>query len=103
MGDLFIEHTKACGNWVSFHWLYASLPETLATLRENQLSIPVPLKNACFQVLDKFGIKYRVNDIQKNDKLYQILFFSNAEIWPDNENFKQSHIIAETFSERRIS
>lgn len=103
MGDLFIEHKKTCGNWVDFHWLYSSLPETLSTLRENQLAIPVQLKDACFQVLEKYGVNYRVNAIQNNDKACQVLFFSKSENWPDEENFKQSYIIAETFSERRIS
>jgi hypothetical protein len=103
MGDLFIEHTKACGNWVDFHWLYQSLPETLATLRENQLAIPVRLKDTCFQVLERHGIPYQVNEIQPKEKEYQVLFFSNANNWPDEENFKQSYIIADEFSERRLS
>jgi hypothetical protein len=103
MGDLFIEHTKTCGNWVDFHRHYFSLPETLRTLRENQLAIPVRLKDACFRVLEKYGVNYRVNTIQQNDKTCQVLFFSKSENWPDEENFKQSYIIAETFSERRIS
>jgi hypothetical protein len=103
MGELFIEHTKACGNWVDFHWLYSGLPKTLETLRENQLAIPIRLKNACFQVLDRYGVEYRVNTIQNNDKSYHVLFFSNTDIWPDEENFKQSYIIAKKFSERRLS
>ncbi|MDF2189229.1 hypothetical protein [Paraflavitalea sp. CAU 1676] len=102
MGDLFIEHTKACGNWVDFHWLYRGLPETLETLRENQLAIPVQLKNACFQVLDKHRVEYRVNEIQENENGHHVLFFSNTGNWPDEENFKQAHIIAKGFSERRI-
>lgn len=47
MGNLFIEHANACGGWVDFHWLYSGLLETLRTLRENQLSIPTSLKEAC--------------------------------------------------------
>jgi hypothetical protein len=27
MGDLFIEHAKACGGWVDFHWLYSGQPK----------------------------------------------------------------------------
>jgi hypothetical protein len=103
MGELFVEHTKACGNWVGFHWLYAGLPETLETLRENQLAIPAQLKSACFGVLDKYGVGYHVNSVQNNDKAYNVLFFSNSDIWPDEENFKQSYIIAKDFSERRLS
>jgi len=103
MGDLFIEHTKACGNWVDFQSLYSSLPITLETLRENQLAIPIKLKNACFEVLDRHGVEYRINTIQENDKGYYVLFFSNSDIWPNEENFRQSHIIAKEFSERRLS
>ena len=103
MGDLFIEHSKMCGNWVDFDWLYDSLPETLETLRENQLSVPIKLKHTCFQVLEKYGVKYRVNTIQHNANSYQTLFFSNPDIWPNEKNFRQSYIIAKTFSERRIT
>jgi len=103
MGELFIEHAKACGNWVDFHWLYGSLPETLETLRENQLAIPIRLENTCFQVLDKHGIQYRINTVQNNEKGYHVLFFSNPNIWPNEQNFKQSYIIAKEFLERRLS
>jgi hypothetical protein len=89
MGELFIEHSKSCGNWIEFHWLYASLPETLMTLRENQLAIPAPLQKACFGVLEKYGE-------------YSVLFFSNSVNWRDEENFGQSHVVAKEFSERRI-
>ena len=103
MGELFIEHSKACGNWVEFHRLYHSLPETLATFRENQLAIPSRLKDTCFHVLERHGILCRINDIDKKEKEYQVLFFSNDGNWPDEENFKQSYIIAESSSERRLS
>ncbi len=103
MGELFIEHTKACGNWVDFQWLYSSLPTTLETLRENQLAIPVPLKNACFDTLEKYGIKYQVNSVQQKPNEYKVLFFSNSDIWPDEENFKQPYIIAKEFSENKLS
>jgi hypothetical protein len=102
MGELFIEHTKVCGNWVDFQWLYASLPKTLETLRENQLAIPARLKDSCFQVLERYGVQYRINEVQPKEEQNCVLFFSNDNIWPDEENFKQSHIIAREFSERRI-
>lgn len=102
MGELFLEHAKACGNWVDFHWLYTGFPEALETLRENQLAIPARLKTACFKVLDKYGIEYRINTVQNNHKKYHALFFSNSNIWPDGLNFKQSYIIAKEFSERRL-
>jgi hypothetical protein len=103
MGELFIEHTKACGNWVDFNRLYSGLPTTLESLRKNQIAIPIHLKNACFDVLEKHGVKYQVNTIQENTTGYKVLFFSTPNIWPNEENFEQSHIIAKEFCERRLS
>jgi hypothetical protein len=102
MGDLFSEHSKTCGNWIDFHWLYSSLPETLSTMRENQLAIPEPLRYACFSVLEKYNVQYSINEVQENENGYSVLFFSNTANWPDEENFGQSHIIAKEFSERRV-
>ena len=102
MGDLFIEHSRVCGNWVDFQWLYSGLPGAFE-LKENQLAIPVQLKDACFQVLEKHGVQYRINCFQENQKDYRVLFFSYEAAWPDGENFKQGYIIAKDFSERKIS
>ena len=106
MGDLFIEHAKVCGNWVDFQWLYSGLPKTLETLEENQLAIPINLKDSCFQILERHGVKFNVNSIESEDHNYlkdcQVLFFSH-ENWPDSENFRQSYIIGKGFSARRLS
>jgi hypothetical protein len=102
IGELFIEHTRACGNWVDFHGLYAGLEEILETLGENQLAIPARLKAACFKVLDKYGVEYRINSLQTKEKDYHVLFFSTSDIWPDEENFSQGYIIAKQFSGRRL-
>jgi hypothetical protein len=101
MGDLFIEHSKACGNWVDFQWLYRGLPGAF-DLTENQLAIPARLKDACFLVLERHGVQYKINCFQENEKGYRVLFFSYEAAWPDNENFKQSYIIAKDFSERKL-
>jgi hypothetical protein len=103
MGELFIEHTKACGNWVDFHWLYDSLLTTLETLPENQLAIPTKLKDACFKILDRHGVQFKVNAIGGEDNDYQVLFFSHEQNWPDSENFKQSYIIGKEFQAKRLS
>ncbi|GAA4728903.1 hypothetical protein [Flavisolibacter ginsenosidimutans] len=103
MGELFIAHAKACGNWVDFHWLYDGLPETMETLRENQMAVPSRLKETCFEILERYGVQYKVNTVQDNEKGYKLLLFSSNDIWPDDENFKQSYIIAKEFAERRVS
>jgi hypothetical protein len=102
MGDLFIEHSKACGGWVDFNCLYGGLAETIQTLRKNQLAIPMRLKDSCFGVLDRHGISYQVNAVEKSENKYRLLLFSCEINWPDNENFGQPHIIAKEFSARRI-
>lgn len=106
MGDLFIEHTKICGNWVDFHELYSSLPDTIATVRKNQLAVPVQLKDSCFRILERHGVTYSVNEIQSDEDNYlnncQILFFSH-ENWPDSRNFGQSYIIGKAFSARPLA
>jgi hypothetical protein len=102
IGDLFIEHEKACGNWIHFDSLYGGLPETLLSMRQNQLAIPAPLKNACFSVLDRYGIGYAVNGVEAGEKGYSVMFFSNATTWPDEQNFSQAYVVAKNFSERRL-
>jgi hypothetical protein len=103
MGELFISHCSACGNWIDFGKLYASLPETLESLRANQLAIPSFLGDACFQVLDKHSVKYRINSVYKNTVVYKLLFFSSSNIWPDDLNFGQPYLIATNFIARKIS
>ena len=103
MGDLFITHSKACGGWVDFNWLYNGLAETIETLRENQLAIPTRLKDACFNVLDRHCVTYQVNTIQNSETKYRLLLFSCEMNWPDAENFRQPYLIAEDFLARRIT
>jgi hypothetical protein len=103
MGDLYIAHEKACGNWIDFHWLYSGLPETLRTQRENQLKIPNQLMENCFTIFDKYNIKYVINESEKKRTDYYLLFFSTPDIWPDDRNFSQPYLIAEYFEEIRIN
>ncbi|MGF2411491.1 hypothetical protein [Ferruginibacter sp.] len=103
MGDLYIAHKSICGDWIDFHRLYSSLPETLKTQRENQLKIPNRLQKSCFEVFDKHGIKYEINEVEKKRIDYYVLFFSTPDIWPDDQNFMQAYVIAEYFEEVRIT
>lgn len=102
MGDLFIEHSKTCGNWIDFSWIYGGLPTTLETLRENQLAIPTRLKDSCFEVFKRHGVQFRVNSVEDDQNDYRVLFFSNEDNWPDSENFRQPYIIAKKFTARKV-
>ena len=103
MGDLFITHSKITGNWIDFHWLYSSLPETLKTQRDNQLALPNKLMDSCLRILQKHGVQYKINEVQAGEKGYLMLMFSRTDSWPDEKNFYQPYIIAKEFEERRIS
>ena len=102
MGDLFIEHTKACGNWVDFAWFYQGLADVLAMPGGNQLKVPARLQHTCFQVLKAHGVQYRIIVTHPAVRKYQVLFFSNENSWPDDMNFRQPYIIAEEFSAKRM-
>lgn len=102
MGDLFTEHTKACGNWVDFAWSYQGLAEALAMPGNNQLNVPSRLQDVCFQVLKAHGVQYRIITTQPAMRKYQVLFFSKDHIWPDDTNFRQPYIIAEEFLAKRM-
>ena len=43
--------------------------------------------SACFGVLEKYRVSYSINKVQENERGYYILFFSNSQIWPDEQNF----------------
>lgn len=102
MGDLFIEHSKGCGNWVPFHSIFGFLPKILKTQDENQSAIPVQLKKNAFQVLERHGIQVTINSVESERNNDKVLLFSCEENWPDSVNFWQPHIIAKDFSARRL-
>jgi hypothetical protein len=103
MGDLFIAHQKACGNWVDFAAIFSSLPETLLTQRENQLAAPQEIANTYFEVLRNHEIQYTVNEVVEGEKGLHALFFSNPKIWSDDECFGQPYLIAKQFEEIELS
>ena len=102
MGDLFIEHSKACGNWVDFAWFYQALPDVLAMPEDNQLKVPARLQHMCFEVFKAHGVQYRIIGTQSAVRKYQVLYFSQTNAWPDEMNFRQPYIIAGEFSAKRI-
>jgi hypothetical protein len=102
MGDLFIEHSKACGNWIDFAWFYQGLPNALAMPGDNQLTVPARLQHMCFQVFETHGVQYRIITTQHAMRKYEVLYFSQNKAWPDEMNFRQPYIVAEEFSAKRM-
>jgi hypothetical protein len=102
IGDLYIEHDKVCGNWVDFHSLYSSLPETLVTQSGNQLAVPKKLAESCFNVLKKHRVQYTVNEIVDNVDELKILLFSGPFHMDDNYSLGQPYFIAKEFMEKKL-
>jgi len=102
VGDLFLVHDKACGNWVDFHWLFASLPETLKTQRQNQLAVPEKLFETYNGIFKKHKINVSINEHQKGENDLVVLFFSSPNIYPDDYSFGQPYLVAKEFEEIQI-
>jgi len=100
MGDLFIAHDKTCGDWVDFHWLFSSLPETLRTLRSNQLSLPEKLFPIYAEVFKKHNLQFTINEVDKQENDLTVLIFGNPDVAPDNYCFGQPYVVAGSFEER---
>jgi hypothetical protein len=99
LGDLFIVHDKACGNWVDFHWLFNSVPDRLKTLDGATIEIPARLLEVYKPVFDKHKLTYNIIETSDVENEHFVLLFGNPDISPDDYNFGQPHIVAEKFSE----
>ena len=95
MGDLFLVHSEISGNWVKFHNVFGFLPNILKTESDNQLAAPTPLWQHYIRVLERHHVKYTVNETQQNQKL-SVLFFGSPD-FPDNYNYGQPFVTAESF------
>ena len=102
VGELFIAHNQACGNWVDFHKLFGFLPRILKTKSENQLAVPEPLLSHYLKVFEKYKIACTLNEYQENAEELSALLFTNPE-YPDNYSYGQSYVIAETFQATRCT
>lgn len=99
LGDLFLAHDKACGNWVDFHWKFHSLAKWLQTDDGAIIDVPVPLVDAYKPAFEKHKLSYEITDTREENNNYSVLLFGNPDISPDNYNFGQPYIVAEKFSE----
>lgn len=102
VGDLFSAHDKACGNWVDFHWLFASLPETLKAQRRNQFAVPEKLFETYSSIFKAHQINVSINEHQKGEDNLAVLFFSNPNICSDEYSFGQPYLVAKKFEETKI-
>lgn len=95
MGDLFLIHNKICGNWVKFHSVFGFLPKILETETHNQLAAPTPLWEHYIKILERHNVSFTVNETQQNRQL-SALFFGSVD-FPDNYNYGQPFVVAESF------
>jgi hypothetical protein len=99
MGDLFIVHDKACGNWVDFHWIFSKLPDRINTTDGVRIEIPTRLLENYKPVFDKYKLTFSIDETSEVNNEYSVLIFGNPDISPDNYNFGQPYIVAEKFTE----
>ena len=99
LGDLFLVHDMACGNWVDFHGLFNSVPDRLQTADGATIEIPARLLEAYRPTFGKYKLTYNVIDTKNVQNEYSVLLFGNPDISPDNYNFGQPYIVAEKFTE----
>jgi len=95
LGDLFLVHGKACGNWVEFDRVFGFLPEILGNTTDNQLAAPTPLWPHYVKVFEQHNLNYTVNEIEE-DQRFSALLFSSID-FPDDYNYGQPFAIAESF------
>ncbi|HEU4574054.1 MAG TPA: hypothetical protein VFS36_03555 [Chitinophagaceae bacterium] len=99
LGDLFLVHDKACGNWVDFHWLFNTVPNRLDTAEGAIIEIPTKLLESYVPIFDKHKLTFTVIETTDVKNEYSVLLFGNPDISPDNYNFGHPYIVAEKFTE----
>lgn len=102
IGDLFIIHDKACGDWVDFHWIFHSLPDRLNSPEGVRIDIPKKLFNHYLPVFNKHRVTHIIDETTDYKYDYSVLIFGNPDISPDDYNFGQPYIVAERFTETLI-
>jgi hypothetical protein len=100
IGDLFLAHDEACGNWVDFHWKFHSLGRWLQTDDGAIIDVPVPLVDAYKPAFKKHRLSYEITDTREENNNYSVVLFGNPDISPDNYNKGQPYIVAEKFTEK---
>lgn len=99
LGDLFIMHDKACGNWVNFHQLFHSIPNRLKTEKGATIEIPERLLESYKSVFGKHRLTFTIIETTDVQNDYCVLIFGNPDISPDDYNFGQPYVVAEKFTE----
>lgn len=99
LGDLFLVHDKACGNWVDFHYLFNGVPDRLQTEDGATIEIPARLLETFKPVFEKHKLTYDIVETSEIENDYAVLLFGNPDISPEDYNFGQPYIVAEKFSE----
>ncbi|WP_146202273.1 hypothetical protein [Dyadobacter jejuensis] len=104
MGDLFIVHDLACGNWVDFHSIFFQLPKVLNADGGAIVAVPWRLLNIYQPMFVKHKLIYSNKGISEGimngDRKLSVLLFGNPDISPDIYNLGQPYVVAEKFIEK---
>ncbi|MBO9205236.1 MULTISPECIES: hypothetical protein [Niastella] len=98
IGDLYIAHNNACGNWIDFHRLFFSIPQWINTKEGATIHIPESLLETYQPIFNKHGVTFSKRSTDKGKHKHSLLLFGNPGISPDNFYLLQPYIIAEKFT-----
>jgi hypothetical protein len=98
LGDLYITHNNACGNWVDFHHLFFSIPDWIKTSDGATIKIPESFLVDYQPIFDKHQVTYTITEKEEGKHHHSLLLFGNPAISPDNFYLLQPYIIAEKFT-----
>jgi hypothetical protein len=109
IGDISNELEKKTGNWIAVNQYFWNSEEYYKKYSKRNMRITESLKPIIKQVCEKhnlsFKAKTKLNDDKKgyaNKSKSKILIFGNEDVSPNNFNFNQPYIIAESFVTERI-
>lgn len=102
LGDLFLTHVSACGNWIDFNGLIAGLHWRLQAKGSADMILPHRLLPMYLPILERHNLQVAVERLNDDKQGLMLLFIGNPLLSPDNYNFNQAYVIAKSFSAKII-
>ena len=105
MGDLFSKHVAVCGNWLDFNHVFRAVYSLLPKKGEVLLEMPERLVDMYKEVFQSHELIMTEEPAEgrPGESNFQVLFFGNNEISPDDYNFYQPYVVAKQFSVKLVA
>lgn len=103
LGDLFLVHIKACGNWLDFNGMVAGLHWRLQKEGQAEMLLPNRLLEVYQPLLEQHGLNVFVKHGLQATPGLTMLLIGNPLISEDVYRFGQVYIVAKAFSAKEIA